>query len=107
VKVLLIHQYFKTPESGGALRSYYLARALVEAEIEVNIITTYNGANIRKETIDGIDVHYLPVVYDNSFGFIKRIRSYMKFVWSIVHEVSQFKEIRIHLENDNTIQLFI
>jgi hypothetical protein len=30
VKVLILHQHFNTPEKGGAIRSYYLAKALVD-----------------------------------------------------------------------------
>jgi glycosyltransferase involved in cell wall biosynthesis len=92
VKVLIIHQYFKTPEGGGALRSYYLARALVEAGMEVSVITTHNAPNVVTATVDGIRVHYLPVVYSNSFGFFRRVASFLKFVFSIVREAKNFRD---------------
>ena len=31
MKILYLHQYFLTPEQGGAIRSYHLAKALVDA----------------------------------------------------------------------------
>ena len=34
MKVLILHQHFNTPEKGGAIRSYYLAKALVDRGID-------------------------------------------------------------------------
>jgi glycosyltransferase involved in cell wall biosynthesis len=92
VKVLILHQYFNTPESGGPLRSYYLAKALVDAGHTVAVITTHNGTDARKEIVEGVDVHYLPIPYNNRFGFFKRITSFLKFVFSIVQSAGQFKD---------------
>jgi glycosyltransferase involved in cell wall biosynthesis len=92
MKVLILHQYFKTPQTGGALRSYYLARALADKGITTVVITTHNGLAIKKEITEGIEVHYLPIPYDNRFGFFKRVSSFLKFVWSIVREAEQFKD---------------
>lgn len=92
MKVLILHQYFNTPETGGPLRSYYLAKALVEKGMTTAMITTHNGNDFRKEIIEGIEVHYLPIPYSNSFGFFKRITSFLKFVLSIVREAGKFKE---------------
>ena len=79
MKILYVHQYFKTPEEGGSIRSYYLAKGLVEAGHEVTMITAHNSPYEVKK-IDGIKVHYLPVPYDNSFTFLKRIWAFWKFV---------------------------
>lgn len=95
MKVLILHQYFNTPETGGPLRSYYLAKALVEKGIRPVVITTHNGNDFRVEDVEGIEVHYLPIPYSNSFGFIKRISSFLKFVLSIVREASNFKDYNI------------
>lgn len=92
MKVLILHQYFNTPETGGPLRSFYLAKALAEKGITTSVITTHNAVEFRKEVIDGIQVHYLPIPYSNSFGFFKRVASFLKFVFSIVKEAGQFKE---------------
>lgn len=91
MKVLILHQYFNTPETGGPLRSFYLAKALAEKGITTSVITTHNAGNFRKEIIDGIEVHYLPIPYSNSFGFFKRVTSFLKFVFSIVKEAGQFR----------------
>ena len=79
VKVLIVHQHFKIPQFGGAIRSYYLARALVEKGIRVVVVTGDNGPGYRTESVDGIEVHYLPVSYDNRFGFARRILAFYKF----------------------------
>lgn len=80
MKILYIHQYFRTPEEGGAIRSYYLAKGLVEHGIEVELITAHNKPKGLTKTIDGIKVHYLPVFYDNEQGFLQRIYAFFKFM---------------------------
>ncbi len=91
----MLHQYFKTPQTGGALRSYYLAKALVERGISTVVITTHNGKTTKKEMVEGIEVHYLPIPYNNSFGFFKRVSSFLKFVWSIVREADEFRDAKV------------
>jgi glycosyltransferase involved in cell wall biosynthesis len=80
VKFLIVHQHFNTPEKGGALRSYFLASALVEHGHEVVVITGHNQKTQVMEIHKGIQIHYLPVPYDNAFGFYKRIRSFFTFI---------------------------
>lgn len=95
MKVLILHQYFNTPKTGGPLRSYYLAKALADEGITTAVITTHNGSDFRKEIVDGIEVHYLPIPYSNSFGFFKRVSSFLKFVLSIVREAGQFSNYTV------------
>jgi len=80
VKILYIHQYFKTPNEGGSIRSYYLAKGLVDNGHQVTVITAHNY-HYEIKNIDGIEVHYLPVPYDNAFGFFQRIWAFANFVW--------------------------
>jgi glycosyltransferase involved in cell wall biosynthesis len=84
VKVCILHQHFKIPRHGGAIRSYYLARALAERGITTVVITAHNGSVHKTENVEGIEVHYLPVAYDNRFGFYRRIRSFFAFVFKAV-----------------------
>lgn len=95
VKVLILHQHFNTPKKGGAIRSYYLAKALVDHGIETTVITGCNAHVYRNENYEGIEVHYLPVAYDNSFGFIARGISFLKYVWSSVRLARKIKSITI------------
>src|SRR6478736_9026947 len=80
MKVLILHQHFNSPEKGGALRSYYLAKALVDQGIETVMITGSNEKKYRQENYEGIEVHYLPIAYDNSFGFTDRSLSFLKYI---------------------------
>ena len=79
-RILYIHQYFKTPQEGGAIRSYYLSKGLVENGFEVEMITAHNEPIYTVKEIDGVRVHYLPVAYNNDMGFMKRVLSFFKFV---------------------------
>lgn len=80
MNVIYIHQYFRTPYQGGAVRSYHLAKGMVEAGIGVEMITTHALPDYDQRWIDGIRVHYLPVDYDQKFGFFKRIWAFWHFV---------------------------
>ena len=79
MKILYIHQYFKTPAEGGCVRSYHLARGLISQGHEVTLITAHNEWSGLHE-IEGLHVHYLPISYANHFGFIRRIWSFLKYV---------------------------
>lgn len=80
MKILYIHQYFKTPDTGGGLRSYYLAKDLVERGHAVEMITAHSSSSYKHTVVEGISVHYLPVSYDNKFGKIRRVYAFMKFI---------------------------
>ncbi len=80
MRILYIHQYFKTPMEGGALRSYFIAKAMVDRGMEVEMITAHNRPGYENKVIEGITVHYLPVSYSNEFSYRKRIWAFMKFV---------------------------
>lgn len=79
MKIVILHQHFRFPGQGGAIRSYYLAKALVEAGHEVIVIS--GGNSHRKITEEGIAVRYVSVDYDNRFGFFARVWSFGKYMW--------------------------
>ncbi len=80
MKIIYIHQYYRRPEEGGAVRSYHLAKGLVDAGHQVEIISGGSSDSYDQCWIDGVKVHYLPVVYNQKFGFLKRIWSFLQFV---------------------------
>jgi glycosyltransferase involved in cell wall biosynthesis len=84
VKVLILHQHFNLPEQGGAIRSYYLAKALTDRGISVVVVTGHNSTNYKTEHVENIEVHYLPVHYNNSFGFVARSNSFLKYVAGVI-----------------------
>ncbi len=83
-KVWYIHQYFKTPQEGGAIRSYHIAKGMVARGMHVEMITAYNKSKYIQKTIDGIHVHYLPVKYANDFSFSRRYYAFFLFVWKAI-----------------------
>src|SRR5690606_18044810 len=82
MKILYIHQYFKTPAEPGGTRSYWFAKALVQSGYKVTMLTA--AANITKKqeriNIEGIDVIYVKVPYSQSMGIMQRLRSFLKFI---------------------------
>ncbi|MEN8249268.1 MAG: glycosyltransferase family 4 protein, partial [Bacteroidota bacterium] len=93
MKILYIHQYFRTPEEGGAIRSYYLAKGLVENGIEVELITAHNEPVEVTKDIEGIKVHYLPVYYSNEQKFYERIYAFFKFMRLARKKARKFSDV--------------
>ena len=83
--LIYIHQYFKTPDQGGAIRSYYMAKGLVDKGHQVDMITAHNGP-YKLIQYQGIQVHYLPVSYYSQWGFYRRIWAFMKFSYLAYRE---------------------
>lgn len=93
MKVLLLHQHFNQPAKGGAIRSYYLAKALVDKGIETVVITGHNEKIYKKQILEGIEIHYLPVAYDNKFGFAARSFSFLKYNWAAIKVSNKIQHI--------------
>jgi glycosyltransferase involved in cell wall biosynthesis len=91
VKVLILHQHYKTPQSGGAIRSYYLAKALVDQGIRPIVITGHNDV-YQVDNTEGIEVHYLPISYDNRFGFLARGTAFIKYIVAATRLAENFKD---------------
>ena len=80
MRICLVHQYYKTPKSGGAIRSYYIAHHLKKQGHEVVVITAQNDKGILVDDTDGFEVHYLPVYYENHLSFFSRIHAFYRYV---------------------------
>jgi glycosyltransferase involved in cell wall biosynthesis len=78
VRILLVHQYFKTPEQGGGIRSFHIAKKLQDIGHEVTILT--GSPKQSQEELPGIKIHYFDIAYDNKFGFWRRIFAFWRFV---------------------------
>jgi glycosyltransferase involved in cell wall biosynthesis len=79
MKILILHQYFKTPEEGGGIRTWYLGKALIQQGYEVVVITTHNQPKEAIMHVEGMEVHYLPIRYANEMGFWARMRAFLAF----------------------------
>lgn len=95
MKILILHQHFKSPITGGAIRSYYLAKALVDRGMQVIVITGSNEKNYREENLEGIEIHHLPIAYENAFGFAKRSLSFLSYAWRSVEHAKKIGHIDI------------
>lgn len=80
MKVLLIHQYFKKPEEGSGIRTWHIAHRLAEVGHEVEVLSGHNELS-GPQKIGPFKVHYFKVAYDNEFGFLRRIWSFLLFVF--------------------------
>lgn len=84
MKIIYLHQYFSSPEMPGSTRSYEMAKRMVAAGHEVDMVTS-----LRKEqkkhtnwfTTDeaGIRVHWYPVPYSNKMSYFKRVSAFFAF----------------------------
>lgn len=84
MKILYLHQYFNTPDMKGGTRSYEMARRMVAAGHEVHMVTSRKDGSLKEgvwkhEVIDGINVHWLPVEYNNNMSYLRRIVAFFKF----------------------------
>ncbi len=95
MKILYIHQHFKTPKEPGGTRSYWIAKQLLQEGHEVVMIsgTTSSDQNVKVEMIDGIKVIYISVFYDQTLSFIGRLRSFVSFMTKASRQGFKVKDI--------------
>ena len=90
MKVLYFHQHFVTPKGAGAIRSYAMARKLVERGHSVTMVCGSNTTGTtglegpftkgkRNGEVDGIDVIELDLAYSNNDGLLKRAWTFLSF----------------------------
>jgi len=82
MRINYLHQYFNTPQMPGSTRSYEFAKRLVAKGHEVNMITSWRNKNknpAQIEIIDGINVHWINVPYNNKMNFGQRIKAFFSF----------------------------
>jgi len=91
MKVLYFHQHFSTPKGAAGIRSYEMARRLVERGHEVCMVcgsykggTTgltgpFVGGKRRGMILPGLEVVEFDLSYGNSDGFIKRTVTFLRF----------------------------
>jgi glycosyltransferase involved in cell wall biosynthesis len=93
--IIYIHQYFKTTKESGGTRSYEMARRFVKAGHRVVMITSdtdaREGGNWYSSIVEGIEVHWLPVPYNNNMGYFARIIAFIKFAVKAGSKASSFK----------------
>jgi glycosyltransferase involved in cell wall biosynthesis len=92
MKVLYFHQHFSTPSGSGGIRSFEMARALLERGHRVTMVCGSHGQGntgltgafcrgVRRGSVAGIDVVEFELPYSNRDGFLKRTLTFLKFAW--------------------------
>ena len=92
MNVLYYHQYFSTPAGAAGTRSYALARSLVEAGHQVQMVclrdarthTGLSGAfsqGRRSGLVDGIAVIEFDLPYSNHAGLLERALVFLRYSW--------------------------
>jgi glycosyltransferase involved in cell wall biosynthesis len=90
VRVLYFHQHFSTPAGATGLRSYAMARRLVERGHQVTIVCGSYGAAVsglngpfvrgrRQGVVDGFEVIEIDLPYSNSDSYLTRSRAFVGF----------------------------
>ena len=94
MKIIYLHQYFKTPDMNGGTYSYEMARRLVARGHEVHMVTADcetsvgrigNPSYVRRRWYRteeaGIQVHWIPLPYSNRMSYKRRLRTFLEFAW--------------------------
>jgi glycosyltransferase involved in cell wall biosynthesis len=95
MKALYITQHFNIPTGSAGIRSYKMAKALVEHGHEVTIVCgSYDGAKTgldgefvngkRTGFYEGIEIIEFDIKYSNKFSFVKRTGVFFLYVWKTV-----------------------
>lgn len=102
MKVLYFHQHFSTPKGSAGIRSYAMAKQLLEEGNQVVMVCgSYGMGNtgltmpfkfgLRRGNVEGIDVIEFELPYTNQTGFIKRAYLFLNFA---------VKSIRVAMSED-------
>lgn len=97
MKILYIHQYFKTPNEPGGTRSYWISKELIKRGHHVVMVasTNKNHPEEKVEMIDGIEVHYVKNDYNNYMSKIQKVQSFLRFMRKSIKEASKVNDADI------------
>lgn len=90
MRILYLHQHFSTPEGAAGIRSYRMARRLVERGHAVTMVCGSYGngksgldgpfrKGLRRGRVDEIDVAEFDLSYSNWDPFLKRSWTFLRF----------------------------
>ncbi|MBA4696764.1 MAG: glycosyltransferase family 4 protein [Legionella sp.] len=90
MKILYFHQHFSTPEGTTGIRSYEMAKRLIERNHSVTLVCGSYGEGktgltspfekgIRRGTVDGIEIIEFDLAYSNHAGFLSRTWVFFQF----------------------------
>lgn len=82
MRILYIHQYFKTPREPGGTRSYWVSQELLKRGYAVTVLTARAGQMAAREEnmVDGIRVISFRVPYSQNMGIKQRLSAFTDFM---------------------------
>jgi len=91
--ILYLHQHFAIPSGSTGTRSYEFARRWIKAGHKVTLITGHYDIGglelgkglIQKKTVKGINVVIVGTTYSNKQSFIRRIMSFLCFIFFSIY----------------------
>lgn len=110
MKILYLHQFFKTPHEPGGTRSYWISRELIARGHEVHMITSNKKieGKVEKVVIDGIHVTYLNVMYDSgNMSLFQRFAAFMKFVLKATPQCFSHKNVDLVIATSTPLTIGI
>jgi len=98
--IIYIHQYFKTPDHKGGIRSYEMAKRLVQAGHKVSMICCSltmdiqgKPGNIIQSQVAGIDVYRIIEPYSNYMSFARRWIAFLRFAQHALKVTKSLREV--------------
>lgn len=83
MRIVYLHQYFRTPEMSGGTRSYEWASRLAARGHDVHVVTSHlPGETLPPAGPDAaFSVHWIPVRYENSMSPRRRLLAFVQFAY--------------------------
>jgi len=95
MKIIYLHQYFNTPKKAGGVRSYDVAKQLVDNNHQVEMVTSDNEDLLNSEKLrklnkingwrntneEGINVHWYSIFYSHKLSYYKRLMAFFSFAY--------------------------
>jgi len=95
MKVIYLNQYFNTPKKTGGVRSYDVAKHLINKGHTVEMVTTNtslsNSSGWETSTEDGINVHWFYLFYSNKLNYYKRLLAFFSFAYHAAKKGSKLQ----------------
>lgn len=102
MRVIYFHQHFVTPKGAGGIRSYAMSQKLIKRGHDVTVVCgsavggstglsgSFDNDGKRRGIVDGIDVVEINLPYSNNDSFLKRILTFLRYVFFSIQII--FKE---------------
>lgn len=84
MRIIYLHQHFKSPDMSGGTRSYEMARRWAKHGHDVHIVCAGSGSpnsshRWQERELAGFYVHTLALPYSNSMSYAQRIKIFFEF----------------------------